>query len=110
MTQTTLESLAQPVHALEHPLAVGVCPGSSATSRSAWMCDVQQITAELFPGPFSYGEESDPEYPADICVVINVESTGDMRDIIRRQCEWHERIRAFAPDLSGKLRLSISPR
>jgi len=110
MTETTPESLAPQVEALEHLLAVGVRPGSSVTRLNAWMCDVQQITAELFPGTFSYEEEFDPEYPGDTYVVISVESPGDMRDVIRRQCEWHERIRGLSPDLSRKLRLSISPR
>jgi len=110
MTETTLESLAQRVDALEQRLAVGVRPGPSMTSLSAWMSDVKQITEELFPGPFSCSDEFDPEYPDDTYVVISVESTGDMRDVVRRRCEWHERIRALSPDLFGKLRLSISPR
>jgi hypothetical protein len=110
MTAITLESLAQRVDALEQQLAAGARPGPAALSLSALMPDVQQITEEMFPGPFSYDEESDPEYPQDTYVVVNVESRGEMREVIRRECEWHERIRALAPDQFGKLRLSISPR
>ena len=110
MTAVTLESLAQRVDALEQQLAVGVRRGSSPSSLSAWMSDVKQITEELFPGAFSCSDESDPEYPDDTYVVISVESTGDIREIVRRQCEWHERVRSLAPDLFGKLRLAISPR
>ena len=110
MTAITLESLAQRVDALEQRMATGVRSGSSTADLSALMSDVRSITEELFPGPFSYDDEFDPEYPEDTYVVINVESTGDMREVIRRECKWHERIRALAPDLFGKLRLSISPR
>ena len=110
MTAITLESLAQRVDALEQQLAVGVRLGPSTSSLSALMSDVKQITEDLFPGPFSWNDECDPEYPADTYVVISVESTGDMREVVRRRCEWHERIRALSPDLFGKLRLSISPR
>ena len=109
MTETTLESFTPHVDALGHSSAVVLRPGASATSLTTWMCGVQQITEELFPCPFSFGEEFDPEYPDDTYVVIDVEATGDMRDVIRRQREWHERIRALSPELSGKLRLSISP-
>ena len=110
MTAITLESLAQRVDALEHRLATEVRLGLPTSGLSPWMSDVKQITEELFPGPFSCNDEFDPEYPDDTYVVISVESTGDMREIVRRQREWHQRIRALSPDLFGKLRLSISPR
>jgi hypothetical protein len=110
VTEITLESLGQRVDALEQRLAAGVPPESSVSSLSAWMSDVKQITEELFPGPFSCSDESDPEYPDNTYVVVSVESTGDMRDVVRRRCAWHERIRALSPDLFGKFRLSISPR
>jgi hypothetical protein len=110
MSEVTLESLAQRVDAIEQQLAVGVRPESPASSMSNWMSDVRQISEELFPGPISSAEESDPEYPGDSYVVIGVEATGDMRDVVRRRCEWHARVRALSPDLFGKLRLAINPR
>jgi len=110
MTEISLESLAQRVGALEQRLAAAVPSGSSVSSLSAWMPDVKRITEELFPGPFSCSDESDPEYPDDTYVVVTVESTGDMGDIVRRRCAWHERLRALSPDLFGKIRLSITPR
>jgi hypothetical protein len=110
MSEITLESLAHRVDALEQRLAAVVYPGSSVSGLSAFMSDVKQITQELFPGPCSCSDESDPEYPNDTYVVVSVESTGDMRDIVRRRCAWHERIRTLSPDLFGKVRLSIIPR
>ncbi|MEO8498263.1 MAG: hypothetical protein ABI614_24635 [Planctomycetota bacterium] len=110
MTETTLESLAQRVDALEQRLAAVDRSASSKPDLSAVMVDVIQISQELFPGPFSSSDDSDPEFPDDTYVVVSVESTGDMQDIVRRRAEWHERIRALAPGLFGKLRLSISPR
>ena len=110
MTAITLESLAPRGDALEQPSARVVPRGTLTAGLSAWMPDVKRITEELFPGPFSCNDEFDPEYPDDTYVVISVESTGDIREAVRRQCEWHERVRALSPDLFGKLRLSISPR
>lgn len=97
------------VDALEKRLAAEGRPGLSMSSLSALMPDVKRITQELFAGPFSWDAESDPEYPDDTYVVVNVESTGDMQDIVRRRCQWHARIRALSADLFGALRLSIVP-
>jgi hypothetical protein len=83
---------------------------TSVPALSAVMPGVKQITEDLFPGPFSCSDESDPENPDDTYIVISVECTGDLRSIVRRRCEWHERIRALSPDLFGKLRLAITPR
>jgi hypothetical protein len=110
MTAITLEALAQRIDALEHRLAPAVQRGTLTASLSPWMPNVKRITEELFPGPLTCSVESDPEYPGDTYVVISVESTGEMSDVVRRRREWHERIRALSPDLFGKLRLSISPR
>jgi hypothetical protein len=110
MTETTLESLTQRVDALERRLAGVDSPASSKPEVSAVMASVKRISQELFPGPYSCSDESDPEFPDDTYVVISVESTGDLQDVVRRRVEWHERIRDLAPGLFGKLRLSISPR
>jgi hypothetical protein len=109
MSGITLESLAKRVDALEQRLAVGVRPGPSAISLPVLLPEVKRITEELFPGSFSWSDEFDPEYPEDAYVVIHVESTGDMQDVVRRRSEWHERIRTLDPGLFGKLRLAISP-
>ncbi|MCL4204490.1 MAG: hypothetical protein KJ000_18550 [Pirellulaceae bacterium] len=110
MTGITLDTLAERIDALEQRLEIGTCRPVSPDSLSAVMSDVRQITQELFPGPFSFDEESDPEYPDDTYVVISVESTRDIGEAVRRRCEWHERIRALSPSMFGKLRLSINPR
>ncbi len=102
--------LQQRVDALEKRVAAEARPGLSMSSLTALIPDVQRITQELFPGPFSWGDESDPEFPDDTYVVVNVEATGDIEDVVRRRCQWHERVRALSADLFGKLRLSIIPR
>ena len=109
MTATTQESLARRVDALEPRLATGTRVESLPSFLSAWMSDIKRITEDLFPGSFSCSHESDPEYPDDTYVVISVESTGDIRELVRRRCQWHDRIRVLAPELFGRLRLSISP-
>lgn len=110
MTAATIESLARRVGVIEHHLGIGVRCGQVADNLTPWMSAVSQITEELFPGPFSCQDEFDPEYPDETYVVVNVEATGELREVVRRQRDWHNRIRALSPELSGKLRLSISPR
>lgn len=101
--------LQRRVEALEKRLAVEGEPDSASFSLSSCMPGVKRITEELFPGPFSCSDEVDPEYPNGTYVVINVGSTSDMADIVRRRCEWHDRIRALSPDLFGHVRLLITP-
>ena len=109
MTAATIESLAQRVDAIERQLGIGVRCGQLADNLTPWMSAVNRITEELFPGPFSCQDEFDPEYPDETYVVVNVEATGELREVVRRQRKWHDRIRALSPELFGKLLLSISP-
>ena len=74
------------------------------------MNDVQKITQELFPGKCDFTNEFDPEYPDDRYVVVNVEASGEPKELVDRSCRWSERIRQLSPNLFGKLRLSIVPR
>lgn len=107
------EELATPAFRadrLEQPLALESLNGLSMSGVAAWIPDVRRITQELFPGSFTCSDEFDPEFPADTYVVVNVESTGDAQEVVRRRCRWHERIRALSADLFGKVRLSITPR
>ncbi len=72
--------------------------------------DVLRLTGQLFPGTVTVDRMSDPECPRESWVVLTVEATGEPQEIIRRQCEWHERV---AREFSGRfpdLRLSVCPR
>jgi hypothetical protein len=69
---------------------------------------ITQIAASLFPGPVTVDREFDPEAPMDPFWVVSVEASGSFEDIIRRQCEWHEKIRPIACQID--VRLSINPR
>ena len=68
------------------------------------------VTAELFPGKCHYTTEFDHENPDDRYVVVNVEASGDPKEIVEQSARWHERVRQLSADLSGALRLSIVPR
>ena len=72
--------------------------------------DVRRITQEIFPGKCEFTDEYDPEYPEDRYIVVNVEASGEPKEIVDRSCEWHKRIEEFAPNSFGHLRLSIVPR
>jgi hypothetical protein len=72
--------------------------------------EVRRITHELFPGPCEFTHEFDPEYPEDRYVVVNVEATGEPKEIVDRECLWHERVWQLSEDWPvGILRLSVVP-
>jgi hypothetical protein len=106
-----LAVLAGRVEAVERRLGVnGASVAAAPFDLAAVMADVRQISQELFPGPCKFTSEFDPEYPEDRYVVVNVEATGDLKEIAERGCVWHERIRRLTANVFGILRLSIAPR
>ena len=48
--------------------------------------------------------------PGESWTVLNVESDGAPKEIIKTQCEWHERLARQFPDAVSTVRLSIDPR
>ncbi len=72
--------------------------------------EILRLTGELFPGDVTVDRMSDPEFPRESWVVLTVEATGEPREIIRRQCEWHERVAREFPGRFPGLRLSVCPR
>ena len=74
------------------------------------IAEVRAITQELFPGKCEFTSEFDPEYPDDRYVVVNVEASGELKEIVDRECRWHERIRQRWPNLWDTLRLLVVPR
>jgi hypothetical protein len=82
----------------------------SEPSELAVIEDVRRITQELFPGKCEFTSEFDPEFPSDRYVVVNVEASGDLKEIAERGCIWDERIRGLSENLFGVVRLSIIPR
>lgn len=73
------------------------------------MEQVVAMTRQLFPGPLSVEASRDPENPLDEFTVLNVQSNGELRDMLDRECQWIHRIAAIVPGL-GRFRLSIDPR
>jgi hypothetical protein len=90
------------------PSPEGAAPPTLDLARI--MSAVREITQELFPGKCEFTSEFDPEYPEDRYVVVNVEATGEIKEIAERGCAWDVRIRQLSEDLFGILRLSIEPR
>jgi hypothetical protein len=64
----------------------------------------------LFPGGVSVEVLNDPESPCETFIVLNVEAHGEAKELIARQCQWHERVAASARSEAGSYRLSIDPR
>ena len=102
--------LASRVEAVERQLAGHSNGTAEDVDLSSIMAEVREITQEIFPGECEFTNEFDFENPEDRYVVVNVEATGDIKEIAERGCAWHDRIRQL-PDYSfGVLRLSIMPR
>ena len=68
-----------------------------------------RLTAQMFYGAVSVERMSDPESPRESWLVLTVEATGEPQEIVRRQCEWPERVAREFPGQFPGLRLSICP-
>lgn len=80
------------------------------TSLEAKLAAARRITEELFPGEITIETDFDPEYPSEEFVVFNVRATGETKELLDRQCEWHRRIAAIVPADGESFRISIDPR
>ncbi|MEX2317987.1 MAG: hypothetical protein WD669_12590 [Pirellulales bacterium] len=107
--QQELTLLAQRVDAVERHLGLEAC-AAPASEIATLLPAVRQITQEIFPGECEFTDEFDPEAPGDRYMVVNVQATGDLKEIAERGCLWDERVRRLSDRLFGKLRLLISPR
>ena len=105
-----LNILASRVDAVERRLARNGSDAAAAFDLASIMEDVRQITQELFPGKCEFTSECDPEYPEDRYVVVNVEASGELKEIAERGCVWDERVRELSESLFRNLRLLIAPR
>jgi hypothetical protein len=117
MSTTTIDDIRQElcaltsrVEAVESRLARNEVAEPPPFDLASIMAEVREITQELFPGKCEFTNEYDPEYPDDRYVVVNVEATGDPKEIVDLCCEWHERIRRLWPHLWDTLRLLVVPR
>lgn len=106
-----LNVLSSRVEAVEARLAQnGDAQARSPELPPDLLDQVREITQEIFPGKCEFTSEFDPEYPEDRYVVVNVEATGDIKEIVDRECVWDQRVRQLRPDLWDTLRLSVVPR
>ena len=80
------------------------------TALNSLLAEIVRMSRELFPGPLSVEVMSDPDAPGESWTVLNVESADAPQEIIKTQCEWHERLARQFPDAVSTVRLSIDPR
>jgi hypothetical protein len=117
MSAITLDDIAQELTVLSNRLdavesRLTTVNGSDVAATfdlANVMADVREITQDLFPGKCEFTSEFDPEYPDDRYVVVNVEATGDPKEIVDRCSQWHRRIRKLSSGLFRNLRLSVVP-
>ena len=79
------------------------------TVSNPLLSEIVRMSRELFSGPISVEVISDPETPGESWTVLNVESAGDPKDIVKVRCEWHERLARQFPDSVSTVQLSICP-
>jgi len=104
-----LNALARRIEGIESRLTRNGDAISGDLDLAGRMADIREISGRFFPGTCDFRSEFDPEYPDDRYVVVNVEASGNPREIVDLTCQWHECIRALSAELSGKLRLSVTP-
>ncbi len=80
------------------------------TASDSVLTEIVRMSRELFSGPILVEVMSDPDAPGESWTVLNVESAGAPQEIIKTQCEWHERLARQFPDAVSTVRLSIDPR
>jgi hypothetical protein len=105
-----LALLTSRVEAVEARLAQNGADPPPPLDLASVMTEVREITQKLFPGKCEFTSECDPEYPEDRYVVVEVEATGEPKEIIDRESVWDERIRQRWPNLWDTLRLLVVPR
>lgn len=59
---------------------------------------ILEITEQMFPGPLRVEIDADPEWPSDRYITFVVEVTGTMKDFIRKQSKWRERVQSLIPE------------
>lgn len=79
-----------------------------ATSElHGWMRQVADITRELFPGKFVVETGVDPEISDDVSLLIQVESTGGIDEIMALDARWRLGVFPIAPKWPGLFCLLI---
>jgi hypothetical protein len=85
-------------------------PRPSSDELQHWIHQVVDITRELFPGKLVVETGVDPETPDDVSLLIQVEATGSVDEIVALDDDWHGRIVSIAPQWAGFFRLLIDAR
>ncbi len=78
-------------------------------STSPDLTEILRMSQEFFPGRISVEVMSDPDALGEPWTVLNIESDDAPQEIIKTQCEWHERLARQFPDAVSTVRLSIYP-
>ena len=90
--------------------AIAVEKTDRRTVSDPLLAEIVGMSREFFSGPITVEVMSDPDVPGESWTVLNVESGDDFPEIIKTQCEWHERLARQFPDAVSAVRLSIDPR
>lgn len=91
-------------------LEARVIAASPPTPVVAALDRIMDLTAELFPGPAVLRRDFDPDFPNDQWLVMEVEATGTVREILDREIDWHRRLDSLDPSIANQFRLCLFPK
>lgn|SRR5487761_1834629 len=96
--------------ATDRPQAItSVQPTAVTLAATDVVQKVVEITRQIFPGSVSIEPSHDPEYPQDEFIVLTVEPSGEIDELLERECQWIQRVADIMPGL-GAFRLAIHPK
>lgn len=79
-----------------------------ATDELAEMVhQIAGFTRELFLGKLTIETSVDPEIRDDVCLLVHVETSNGIDDVLAMHDTWHRRVLPIAPKFPGLFRLSI---
>ncbi len=106
--------LERTVHLLQNQMAVLLAERRAGClavpySDDPRLAEVVAITEEMFGNRPLISLINDPEHPDVSFLVLTVRSQGDVKQIVDKRLEWHEKIDRIPPGNSGSFRLTILP-
>lgn len=83
-------------------------PGSDDLTKM--VRQVATMTLELFPGRMAIDTDVDPEIRDDVCLLVQVDASGSVEEIVATERQWHHRLVSIAPQWPGLFCLSVDVR
>jgi hypothetical protein len=104
-----VDSLFKDVEALKSQMAAQQ-PGPPREEVLQAIDQVRQMTEAIFGRVLEFEETCDVEDETWQVIVVHVEDSGEIDEMVSRFNAWHDRLSAVSSSVRGRFRLLISPR